>query len=216
MRLLTKVLAAGAALALTAPLAVPAMAQIITSNVTFPRGSTGTTINSTIVGEQTRDYVVRASAGQTLTVRKTGAPIVYFNVLQPGSNDEAIFVGSSSGNSYTGRLAASGAYKIRVYQMRATARRGERGAFKLAVSVTGRGKASGVGVNSTAGIQGMDAIKAVDAMTARGFVNVDTLSSGGEIYATYWKASTRECVQVNSRSDRVFGVEKVPSHPKCR
>jgi hypothetical protein len=206
----------GTALALAAPFAVPALAQIITSNVTFPRGATGTTINGMIAGNQTRDYLVRASAGQTIRVTKTGSPIVYFNVLPPGSSGESIFTGSSDGNTYTGQLASSGAYKIRVYQMRATARRGQSGSFRLNISVTGRGSASAAGTSSTAGLVGMDGIRAFDVMTERGFVNVDTLSGGGDVYGTWWKASTRECVQLNSSGGRIVAVEKVPSHPKCR
>lgn len=63
---------------------------------------------------------------------------------------------------------------------------------------------------------GMDGIRAFDVMTERGFRNVDTISGNNEIYGTFWNASTRECVQMNSRNGRVFGIEKVPSHPKCR
>ena len=93
MRSFAKTFVAGAALALAAPFAVPAIAQIITSNFTFPRGSTGTSVNGTIKGEQTRDYVVRAGAGQVMKVTKSGSSIVYFNVLPPGSDGEAIFTG---------------------------------------------------------------------------------------------------------------------------
>lgn len=65
-------------------------------------------------------------------------------------------------------------------------------------------------------LNGMDAVHAFDVMTERGFTNVDTISAGDEIYSTYWNPSTRQCVQMNSRNGRVFGIEKVPSHPKCR
>lgn len=137
----TKSIFLAAAVTLAAPFAMPALAQIITSNVAFPRGSTGTTVSGVISGDQTRDYVVRAGAGQLMSVQLTGSPVVYFNVLAPGSNDEAIFIGSSEGNAFSQTLGSSGPYKIRVYQMRATARRGERGAFRLNISV--RGKRSG-------------------------------------------------------------------------
>jgi hypothetical protein len=100
--------------------------------------------------------------------------------------------------------------------MRATARRGQSGSFRLNISITGGGSASSVGVSSTAGLIGMDGIRAFDVMTERGFVSVDSLTAGNEIYGTWWKASTRECVQLNSRDGRIVAVEKVPSHPKCR
>jgi hypothetical protein len=79
-------------------------------------------------------------------------------------------------------------------------------------------QASGGGASSSPldDLIGTDAIRAFDVMTERGFTNVDTISGNDEIYGTYWNASTRECVQMNSRSGRVFGIEKVPSHPKCR
>ena len=64
------------------------------------------------------DYVIRASAGQTMTVDfKAGKGAAYFNVLPPGSTGEAIFVGSSEGNHFKGELPSDGDYTIRVYLM---------------------------------------------------------------------------------------------------
>jgi hypothetical protein len=65
---------------------------------------------------------------------------------------------------------------------------------------------------------GTDAIHAFDVMTEWGFTGVDTFSSstGDEIYGIYWKASSHECVQVNSRDNRVFSVNRVDHHPRCR
>jgi hypothetical protein len=85
------------------------------------------------------DYLVRASAGQTLTVSfKPSNPMAYFNVLPPGS-DEALFVGSSAadGSLFMTQLPLDGVYTIRVYLMRAAARRNETARYTLAVSVTG-------------------------------------------------------------------------------
>jgi hypothetical protein len=65
-------------------------------------------------------------------------------------------------------------------------------------------------------LKGMDSIKAFDAMTSRGFTNVDTLSAGGTIYGTYYNAKTHQCVQLTSTHDRIAGVDDVPSHPKCK
>jgi hypothetical protein len=62
----------------------------------------------------------------------------------------------------------------------------------------------------------MNAIKAFDVMSARGFTNVDTLTSGGTIYGTYYNAKTHQCVQLTSTHDRIAEVDTVPSHPKCR
>ncbi len=64
-------------------------------------------------------------------------------------------------------------------------------------------------------LKGMDSIKAFDVMTARGFTNVDTLTSGDTVYGTYYNAKTHQCVQLTTK-DRVVSVDDVPSHPKCR
>ena len=65
-------------------------------------------------------------------------------------------------------------------------------------------------------LKGMDAIKAFDVMTARGFTNVDTLTAGETIYGTYYNAKTHQCVQLTTANDRVEDIDDVPSHPKCR
>jgi hypothetical protein len=36
----------------------------------------------------------------------------YFNILSPGENEVAMFIGSTSGNQYEGTLPKSGPYKI--------------------------------------------------------------------------------------------------------
>lgn len=215
----TRMFALGTIAAVAMPLAFPAMAQIITANVTFPKGATSTAINGTIRGDQTRDYVVRAGAGQVMSVRLNGAPIVYFNVLAPGSNDEAIHIGSTAGNSFTGTLASSGAYKIRVYQMRASARRGETGSYRLTISVTGKSGNAGAGSarpGSIAGIQGMDGIKAFDELRSRGFTNVDSFSSGNALYGIYYYRPTRLCVQTASAENRIVDIRDIKTHPNCR
>jgi hypothetical protein len=210
-----KLVLLGAAFSVAISLTGAAVAQIITTNVAFPKGSSSTTIAGTIAGDQTRDYVVRASAGQVMKVTLTGAPIVYFNVLPPGSNDEAIFIGSNEGNSFSGTLSAAGAYKVRVYQMRASARRGERGNFRLAISVTGNAAAGGSAGNGLAGITGMNSIAAIDAMTSRGFKNVDSLESGNTQYGIFYNPKTRVCAQLTMADAKVVDARDIKTHPKC-
>lgn len=111
---------------------------IETRNVTFAKGKSSARIEASIKGDRTIDYVLRAKAGQTMKVEmKSRNRSAYFNVLPPGSNDVAIFVGSTSGDSFGDRLPADGAYRIRVYLMRNAARRGETAKFTLNVSITG-------------------------------------------------------------------------------
>lgn len=134
-----KVVIAGA-LALAVPTALVAQAVV---PVTFARGSTSATVNGQSKGYAYRDYRIAVRAGQTLSVSLrplAGSP--YFNVLEPGSKDVAIYNSSMGEQRWSGTTAKSGAYTIRVYQMRASARRGETIRYALTVSATGRGVAA--------------------------------------------------------------------------
>ncbi|MCM8613958.1 hypothetical protein [Accumulibacter sp.] len=120
--------------------------EIQTQAVHFAKGRSSATIEGRIKGGQTIDYTLRAKAGQTMSVTlKTGHGANYFNVLPPGSNDEAIFIGSTGGNEWTGNLPADGEYKVRVYLMRSAARRNETASYTLTVGITGAPKASELG-----------------------------------------------------------------------
>jgi len=107
--------------------------------VRFDAGTSATSITGQIRGDEGVDYLVRARAGQTLTVSfKPSNPMAYFNVLAPES-DEALFVGSSAadGSLFMTQLPRDGVYTLRVYLMRAAARRNETARYTLGVSVTG-------------------------------------------------------------------------------
>jgi hypothetical protein len=126
------------------PTAIAAASGIETRPVKFARGESSATLNSTLKGDQTIDYVLNARAGQTMTIKlvaSNGAH--YFNVLPPGSNDVAIYNSSSGGNTWTGKLEASGDYRIRTYLMRSAARRNETSRYTLTVGIAG---ASGANV----------------------------------------------------------------------
>jgi hypothetical protein len=111
---------------------------IVTKPLQFAKGASSATVKGTLKGDQTIDYKLRARAGQTMSVSlKTSNGANYFNVLPPGSNDVAVFVGSTGGNDWTGQLTADGEYKIRVYLMRSAARRNEKANYTLTVGVTG-------------------------------------------------------------------------------
>ena len=93
------------------------------SPVQFPHGQDHATVNGAVRGDEYHDYVLRARAGQTLSAHLTvegsnGDGTVYFNVLPPGSEGEAIFNGSTSPDG-RGRveLPESGDYRLRVYLM---------------------------------------------------------------------------------------------------
>jgi hypothetical protein len=126
-------------LALSAALlaAGPAFAgDIRTETVHFKKGATSATVEGHIKGYETVDYVLGARKGQSMNVSmatKNGAN--YFNIIAPGKGDEALFVGSTSGNQFEGILPASGNYKVRVYLMRSAARRGEAASYRLEMIV---------------------------------------------------------------------------------
>ena len=104
--------------------------------VQFARGAVGTIIPGRIVGRQTIDYIVRASAGQRISAKLTsGSSAVYFNLLPP-TGATALYVGDGfPANDYVGRLPVTGAYRLRVYLNRAAARRGERADYSLALRI---------------------------------------------------------------------------------
>ncbi|NDV12917.1 PliI family lysozyme inhibitor of I-type lysozyme [Crenobacter caeni] len=128
---------AACAFALAAvPLAQASADEIRSQDLVFAKGAQGAKLSGEIKGYQIVDYKLRAKAGQTLTVDfKSGNRSAYFNLLPPGSNDVAIFVGSSSGDRFQGVLPTDGVYTIRVYQMRNSARRGELARYTLAIAL---------------------------------------------------------------------------------
>lgn len=112
--------------------------------VHFKKGASQATIKGHLKGRETIDYVLRARAGQTMTVNlKTSHTGAYFNVLPPGSDNEAIFIGQIGGKHFEGKLPKDGDYKIRVYLVRAAARRSESAKYTLTVKITG-GAAAGL------------------------------------------------------------------------
>lgn len=117
----------------------PAVAQG-TADVRFQPGNYGTMLSGTIVGREYMDYRLRANAGQELfaelTVTDTdGNGTIYFNILPPGSDDVAIFVGSSDGRTARVRLPENGVYTIRTYLMGNDYDTGKTVGYNLGVSI---------------------------------------------------------------------------------
>lgn len=111
------------------------LGQITTKKVSFPKGKSSTSIAGAITGDQTIDYTVSLKENQELKVSlKANINACYFNILPPGSDAEAIFMGETEGNSFGGTMSMSGTYKIRVYLMRSAARKGTKANFTLNVS----------------------------------------------------------------------------------
>ena len=111
---------------------------IRTERVQFAKSATSAVTNGQVKGSGDVDYLVRAGAGQTITVSlKVSNRMNYFNVLPPGSKDVAMYAGQT-GEDFKSVLPTDGDYTIRVYLVRAAARRNESSKYTLTVSVTGK------------------------------------------------------------------------------
>ncbi len=127
-------------LLIAATSAATAREGIRTERVRFKPGATSAVVEGSIKGYETVDYVLVASKGQHMNVSMaTKHPSAYFNILAPGENEVAMFNGSTGENQYEGTLPESGDYKIRVYMMRAAARRNEVARYRLEMIVAGTG-----------------------------------------------------------------------------
>ena len=125
---------AAALLAVCLPLQAAAAATRLP--VVFPDGATRAVTTGRVAGPASNDHVVRARAGQVLAVRlHADSGMAYFNVLPPGS-EQAVFIGSVSGNEFRGTLERDGDYVIRVYLMAAGARRGQSSNYALRADLT--------------------------------------------------------------------------------
>jgi len=95
-------------------------------------------ISGVLKGDQYVDYRVRGGAGQTLVVTLKPSNLQnYFNIHSPG-NESAMFIGSTSGNQFKRILPGDGEYSVRVYLMRAAARRNESSTYALNVALEGK------------------------------------------------------------------------------
>jgi hypothetical protein len=112
--------------------------------VRFKAGANSATIEESIRGRETVDYVLGAKAGQSMNVSMASDNDAnYFNIIAPGETDAAFFNGSISGNQFEGTLPADGDYKIRVYLIRSAARRNETARYRLEMIIANAGSAGG-------------------------------------------------------------------------
>ena len=144
-RLIFAVFAAGAVLTLAAPFS-SAQEEMRVERVTFPAGTTGTTISDRITGRESVLYKVSAEAGQQMYIQlDSNNGGTYFNVYEPGSGpgDQALAVSEITGplvpdlNRFSGTLQVSGEYSVSIYLYRNAARRGEVSDYTLDISITG-------------------------------------------------------------------------------
>lgn len=102
---------------LAAIVTAPPLAAQASERVAFARGNDNASAKGTVTGNQYRDYVLGAKAGQTMAVSIVSKGAM-FNILPPGSTGEAIYNGSMDGPDATNiKLPKTGDYRIRVYLM---------------------------------------------------------------------------------------------------
>ena len=109
-------LACAVALAMGSMTAGLALAQH-REHVHFAAGNDNAAIESSVKGNDYRDYILGAKAGQTMGVSLITKGSAYFNILAPGSTGEAIYNGSMDGADASIKLPSDGNYTIRVYLM---------------------------------------------------------------------------------------------------
>ena len=120
------------------PAAAAVDKERVVKPVPFAKGKRSAVIHDRVIGRQYIDYLLRAGAGETLTVRLKGSNrATYFNLLPPDSGDIAMARGELLDNRFDGLLPDDGVYTIRVFLYRAAARRNEASDFTLSVGVTG-------------------------------------------------------------------------------
>lgn len=106
--------------------------------VSFAKGASSAAIKGSIRGDQSRAFLIKVRAGQTMKVKLvTSNASANFNITAPGAA-EALFIGSTSGTTFQGVIPSSGDYRIDLFLMRNAARRNETANFTLTIGATGR------------------------------------------------------------------------------
>jgi len=124
-------------LAVSPAVVIAQASDIRVEQVRFAKGASSATIEASITGYETVDYVLGAGAGQHMNVSMaTDNTANYFNIIAPGEADVAMFNGSMGENQFEGILPKNGDYKVRVYLMRSAARRSEVAHYRLEMIIT--------------------------------------------------------------------------------
>ena len=126
--------------ALLACATAPAFAEqdkVTTTPVHFSKGASSTTLRGAVKGYDSARYTLSARAGQTMRVSIIGSSNANFNVFAPGDlPGAATAIGSGAvGQDWNGTLPTNGTYTVQVYQMRASARRGQNAAYNISFGI---------------------------------------------------------------------------------
>jgi uncharacterized protein YgiM (DUF1202 family) len=189
-----RILAGLVFLAFTALAVVAQTIETRIYRVTFPTGSTGTTIDDRVTGTETIIYRVNAKAGQVMQISlDSPRGTVTFDLYAPGRTvgDTPLATGSSLGptvpavNRFQGSLPRSGDYSIAVRLARDAANRGDTSRFTLrlvindgAVNLPGSNPApDDSGFLTVAGVRSGDRLN-VRAGPSTGYRVLYTLGNG--------------------------------------
>lgn len=132
---LARLALAGLALARLA-LAAPALAASKPEQVRFKAGASAATLSGRVKGEEAIDYMLRANAGQSMSVRLVpDNASCHFDLYPPGAGKQAMHVGASAGDAFSGTLPATGTYRTQVHLDRDAARRREACSFSITFAI---------------------------------------------------------------------------------
>jgi hypothetical protein len=106
----------------------------------FKPGTSSATVTGSVKGDATNDYKFKASGGQTLTVKLTSKnSSLYFNILPAERQQDGVALEAEPRpvevTEWQGKLPEDGEYIIRVYLVRAAARRGSVASYSLRVEI---------------------------------------------------------------------------------
>lgn len=120
--------------ALVSATGAPAQTKRVT--VKFKPGTSGATYKNSVTGYGTVDFVVKANAGQTMSVKLTSSnSSLYFNATKVGA-EQAISESARDATEWSGQLPDTGVYVVRVYLYRNAARTTKKPvAFSLRIDV---------------------------------------------------------------------------------
>src|SRR6267378_515855 len=82
----------------------------IVTRIKFPRGRTTTVERGSVHRGMSHDYLLKARAGQTMTVHLAARGGVNFDILTPGATDTV----AQGAKDWSGDLPESGDYRINV------------------------------------------------------------------------------------------------------
>jgi hypothetical protein len=117
--------------------AIVSSAQSKRVDIKFSPGTSSGTYANTLTGYGNVDFYVKASAGQEMSVKLNSTKtFLYFVVLKDPESMEAVADGARETTEWSGKLPADSTYIVRVYLVRAEARRSKRAVkFTLDIGV---------------------------------------------------------------------------------